>query len=140
MPATRPPRRALEGSFIRLEPLEQEHLPALFRAIGKPEVFAGGYGGGPAGYRGTEAEFIEFAQGYYGWLANKSMLTADQCAEIGLRALEKGRRNIISGALNKLSCFGVRLVPRKVSTWMSTRVLGKPKKDELPGRAVGALK
>ena len=70
MPATRPPRRVLEGTFISLAPLEQEHLPALFRAIGKPEVFAGGYGGGPAGYRGTEAEFIEFAQGYYGWLAN----------------------------------------------------------------------
>jgi RimJ/RimL family protein N-acetyltransferase len=70
MAATRPPRRVLEGRFIRLAPLEEAHLPALFRAIGKPEVFAGGYGGGPKGYRATEAEFIEFAHGYYGWLAN----------------------------------------------------------------------
>lgn len=70
MPATRPPRRVLEGRFIRLAPLEEEHLPALFQAIGKPEVFAGGYGGGPAGYRGTEAEFVEFAHGYYGFLAH----------------------------------------------------------------------
>ena len=70
MPATRPPVRELEGRFIRLAPLREEHLPALFRAIGRPEVFAGGYGGGPAGYRGTEAEFIEFAHGYYGWLAH----------------------------------------------------------------------
>lgn len=70
MPATRPPRRVLEGRFIRLAPLEEEHLPALFRAIGKPEVFAGGYGGGPAGYRGTEAEFVEFAHGYYGFLSH----------------------------------------------------------------------
>ena len=70
MPATRPPRRVLEGRFIRLVPLEEEHLPALFEAIGKPEVFAGGYGGGPAGYRGTLAEFVEFAHSYYGFLVH----------------------------------------------------------------------
>jgi RimJ/RimL family protein N-acetyltransferase len=68
MPATRPPRRVIEGRFIRLAPLEEDHLPALFRAIGRPEVFAGGYGGGPAGYRGTEEEFVAFAHGYYAWL------------------------------------------------------------------------
>jgi RimJ/RimL family protein N-acetyltransferase len=68
MPATRPPVRVIEGRFIRLAPLVEEDLPALFRAIGTPEVFAGGYGGGPAGYRGTEAEFIEFAHSYYAWL------------------------------------------------------------------------
>src|SRR5690242_7567950 len=68
MAATRPPLRVIEGRFIRLAPLKEDDLPALFRAIGRPEVFAGGYGGGPAGYRGTEAEFIEFAHGYYAWL------------------------------------------------------------------------
>lgn len=67
MPATRPPRRTIEGRFITLAPLEEQHLPALFRAIGTPEVFAGGYGGGPAAYRATEAEFIDFAHRYYGW-------------------------------------------------------------------------
>ena len=67
MPATRPPRRVIEGRFIRLAPLEEEHLPPLFRAIGRPEVFAGGYGGGPAGYRATEPEFIAWAEGYYQW-------------------------------------------------------------------------
>jgi RimJ/RimL family protein N-acetyltransferase len=67
MPAIRPPRRALEGRYIRLEPLSQEQLPELFRAIGRPEVFAGGYGGGPAGYRDTEQGFVEFARRYYAW-------------------------------------------------------------------------
>lgn len=70
MPATRPAPRVLEGRVIRLAPLEREHLPALFRAIGRPEVFAGGYGGGPAGYRDTEAGFIRFAEGYYDLEAN----------------------------------------------------------------------
>ncbi|MCU1440883.1 MAG: family N-acetyltransferase [Rhodoglobus sp.] len=67
MPAIRPPRRVLEGRYIRVEPLEQQQLPELFRAIGTPEVFAGGYGGGPAGYRDTEEAFVEFARGYYSW-------------------------------------------------------------------------
>ena len=67
MPATRPAPRILEGRWVRLAPLESAHLPELFAAIGAPEVFAGGYGGGPAGYRATEAEFVEFATGYYAW-------------------------------------------------------------------------
>lgn len=67
MAATRPPCRALDGQFVRLAPLEEQHLPALFRAIGTPEVFAGGYGGGPKGLRATEEEFVDFAHDYYAW-------------------------------------------------------------------------
>ncbi|CAN5317208.1 GNAT family protein [soil metagenome] len=65
--ATRPTQKPLEGRFIRLEPLTKEHLPALYEAIGHPLVFAGGYGGGPEGYRDNEAGFIEFALDYYQW-------------------------------------------------------------------------
>jgi RimJ/RimL family protein N-acetyltransferase len=70
MTAVRPLPRVLEGRFIRLEPLTRETLPELFEAIGTPEVFAGGYGGGPAGYRPTLDGFVEFAEGYYGWDRN----------------------------------------------------------------------
>ncbi len=65
MPATRPSLTVLEGSFIRLEPLLDSHLPELYSAIGSPEVFAGGWGGGAAGHRGSEAEFVDFARGYF---------------------------------------------------------------------------
>ncbi|MDO7883036.1 GNAT family N-acetyltransferase [Salinibacterium soli] len=65
MAATRPAPRTIEGRFIRLEPLTRDALPELFVAIGTPEVFAGGYGGGPAGYRSTLEGFLEFADGYY---------------------------------------------------------------------------
>lgn len=65
--ATRPELVPLVGRFIRLDPMTREHLPALFAAIGHPIVFAGGYGGGPAGYRDTEAGFIEWAETYYDW-------------------------------------------------------------------------
>jgi RimJ/RimL family protein N-acetyltransferase len=67
MPATRPTLRPLVGHFIRLEPMTQLDLPALFFAIGHPRVFAGGYGGGPAGFRDTAAGFIEWAGGYFDW-------------------------------------------------------------------------
>ncbi len=65
--ATRPVPGIIPGRFLRLEPLTREQLPRLFRAIGHPIVFAGGYGGGPAGYRDTESGFVEWAEGYYSW-------------------------------------------------------------------------
>jgi RimJ/RimL family protein N-acetyltransferase len=50
-----------------LEPLLREHLPRLYAAIGHPIVFAGGYGGGPKGYRDTEAGFLEWSEQYFAW-------------------------------------------------------------------------
>lgn len=67
MSPTRPEPREIQGRFIRLEPLERVHIPELFRAIGNPEVFAGGYGGGPAGLRHTADEFATWAEDYYQW-------------------------------------------------------------------------
>ena len=67
MTAARPTPSELVGRFIRLAPLSESDVPALFAAIGRPEVFAGGYGGGPAGYRDTLEGFTEFARSYYAW-------------------------------------------------------------------------
>ena len=68
--ALQPPPIALEGRHIRLVPLHESDLPELFEAIGTPEVFAGGYGGGPAGYRSTVEEFVEFGKRYYAFDRN----------------------------------------------------------------------
>lgn len=65
MAATVPQPTSLIGSVIRLDPMDESDLPELFMAIGRPEVFAGGYGGGPAGYRDTYEGFKEFALRYY---------------------------------------------------------------------------
>jgi RimJ/RimL family protein N-acetyltransferase len=67
MTATRPPRSTLHGRFIRLEPMTTADLPELHAAIGHPEVYVGGYGGGPAGFRATVPEFVEWATIYYPW-------------------------------------------------------------------------
>src|SRR4051812_43032142 len=65
MTATRPAPERISGRFVALEPLTAAHLPALYRAIGTPRVFAGGYGGGPAGLPQSEGEFIAFAMDYF---------------------------------------------------------------------------
>ena len=65
--ATRPAPATIEGAFIRLEPMSVSDLPALHAAIGHPEVYAQGYGGGPLGYRATVPEFVEWATEYYPW-------------------------------------------------------------------------
>ena len=65
MPAIRPAREPLIGRFIRLEPFRLDHLPALWTALGRPEVFAGGYGGGPQGLPVDEAAFHDWAPDYF---------------------------------------------------------------------------
>jgi short-subunit dehydrogenase len=88
---------------------------------------------------GTKTDFHEMAgAGNYGVIANLSMMTADQVAAIALNAMAKGKRTVIPGLLNKLACWGVRLVPRRTASWMSYRLMGKPRPGELPARTRGA--
>ena len=50
---------------MRLDPYRDSDLHALWRAIGHPEVFASGYGGGPAALPETEQAFHAWAPGYW---------------------------------------------------------------------------
>lgn len=75
MAATRPdPRAELTGATVRLHALTHDDLPDLFDAIGHPEVFAGGWGGGPAAHRDTYEEWRELVLGYFDW--ERSNVTA----------------------------------------------------------------
>ncbi|MRG59245.1 GNAT family N-acetyltransferase [Agromyces sp. CFH 90414] len=65
MTATRPETTELAGRHVVLTPLADADLPELYDAICRPEVFAGGYGGGPAGLPESLAAFERFAAGYY---------------------------------------------------------------------------
>lgn len=68
MTARRPdPAAVLEGATVRLRALTLDDLPDLFDAIGHPEVFAGGWGGGPAAYRDTYEEWRTFMLEYLAW-------------------------------------------------------------------------
>ncbi|MEO8261067.1 MAG: GNAT family protein [Pseudolysinimonas sp.] len=64
MTAVRPEPAVLEGRFVRLEPFTPEHLPGLFTALCRPEVFAGGYGGGPAGLPRDREAFDTWCSAY----------------------------------------------------------------------------
>ena len=77
---------------------------------------------------GTKTAFHENAgAGDYSWLANASMMTAERVAAISVNAMLAGKRTVIPGWINKLSCWGVRLVPRWFASAMSRLVLGKPR-------------
>lgn len=86
---------------------------------------------------GTRTAFHAAAgAGDYSWLANASMMSAEAVASIAVDAMLAKKRNVIPGLINKLSCFGVRFVPRWLASWFSARVLGKPKLA-LPARTGG---
>jgi uncharacterized protein len=88
---------------------------------------------------GTHTEFhAQAGAGDYGWLATRSMMSAEAVAAVTVRAMKRGRRTVIPGLLNKISCWAVRLVPRRFASWMATRVLGKPRPDALPSRSGAA--
>lgn len=88
---------------------------------------------------GTTTEFHAAAgAGDYGWIANRSMLSPEAVAQIALRAMRKRKRTVIPGVMNKLSCWGVRLVPRRVASWIAGRVMGKPRPGDLPSRTGAA--
>ena len=64
---------------------------------------------------GTRTEFhAQAGAGDYSWLANRSMMSAEAVARITIRAMRKGKRTVIPGVLNKLSCWSVRLVAAPV--------------------------
>lgn len=60
--ATRPEPAVLAGDYIRLEPVEDHHLPALYEAIAQPAVFEYGFGGGLAA-------LPESLEGFRDWFA-----------------------------------------------------------------------
>jgi short-subunit dehydrogenase len=85
---------------------------------------------------GTATAFHTAAgAGDYGWLANTAMMSADAVARTTVRAMRKGKRNVVPGVQNKLATWSVRLVPRRIAAWMSSRVLGTPRAGSLPARA-----
>ena len=84
---------------------------------------------------GTKTPFHEAAgAGNYGKLASSSMMTAPAVAQIALDGMFAGKRVVIPGAINKLSCLGARLAPRRWASRMAVWVLGPPRDEALPPR------
>jgi short-subunit dehydrogenase len=44
-------------------------------------------------------------------------------ADIGVRAMLQGRRSVVAGLANAVMAWSMRLLPRRLATWLSHRVL-----------------
>jgi RimJ/RimL family protein N-acetyltransferase len=71
-----PDPQTLTGRSVVLSPLTRSDLPELHAAIAHPEVFAGGYGGGPAGLPDDLSAFLDFAETYYPWTSGIPFLVS----------------------------------------------------------------
>ena len=77
---------------------------------------------------GTETEFhAASGGGDYSWIANASTKSAEFVAHAAIRAMLRGKRTVVPGLFNKLSCFGVRFFTRRFASRVATQVLGKPR-------------
>ena len=76
---------------------------------------------------GTATEFFQASGQAPSALVRATFMSADGCAAIGLRALFGGRRNVVSGWINKLSMFLLRFMPRRLIVAMAALVMGTPR-------------
>ena len=77
---------------------------------------------------GTQTAFhAASGGGDYSWIANASMKSPEFVAHAAIRAMQRGKRTVVPGLFNKLSCFGVRFVTRRFASGIAAHVLGKPR-------------
>ena len=79
---------------------------------------------------GTRTEFFDVAQQTPSSSVERLMMSAERCADIGLKAMLRGRPNVISGGLNKLGMWLTRFAPRRGNTRMAHVVIGAPPEGE----------
>ncbi|MEO7108796.1 MAG: SDR family NAD(P)-dependent oxidoreductase, partial [Polyangiaceae bacterium] len=80
---------------------------------------------------GTATEFHQASGQELPKIFKATFMSAENCAEIGLEAMFGGRRNVISGWLNKVSMFLLRFMPRRLIVWSAAMTMGPPKPPEL---------
>lgn len=77
---------------------------------------------------GTETAFhAASGGGDYSWIANASTRSAEFVAHAAVHAMLSGKRTVVPGLFNKLSCFAVRFLSRRLASRLATQVLGKPR-------------
>jgi uncharacterized protein len=74
----------------------------------------------------TITEFHKSAGHTLAGLVKMTSMTAEKCAAAGLDALFGGRRNVISGLINKISMYFLRFLPRRTIVWSAALSMGKP--------------
>lgn len=72
----------------------------------------------------TATEFMETAGQAISPLARLTMLSAQAVAHQGVRGMLAGRRVVVTGVWNRLSCWLVPFLPRRLAMWGASRALG----------------
>jgi uncharacterized protein len=81
---------------------------------------------------GTRTEFHALAgAGDYGRMAKAAMLDAAPVAEAAVRGSLAGKKTVVTGRLNRVSCWFASWLPRGLSSRAAARVLGPPR-DRAP--------
>ncbi len=76
----------------------------------------------------TSSEFADVAGHEVAAWQKPFFMSAERCAQIGLSALLRGRRNIVSGWGNSLQCFMTRFLPRRANVRVAAMAMTKPEK------------
>lgn len=71
----------------------------------------------------TDTEFFAISGNERSQIQRATSLDADVVARAAVRALVAGRRTVVTGLANKLSVFGLRLVPRRLQAVLARKVL-----------------
>jgi short-subunit dehydrogenase len=71
----------------------------------------------------TETEFSDVAGLKLQPWQKLVFMSAERCARIGLGALFRGRRSIVSGLLNSFAMFLTRFIPRRLATAIAAKAL-----------------
>ncbi len=74
---------------------------------------------------GTRTEFVEVAGQKLPAIADKSLMSPQRCALVGLKALLKGKRSVVPGFSNKFVCFLTRFLPRRTIGAVAHNLMGE---------------
>lgn len=67
---------------------------------------------------GTQTEFLEHAQQKLKPGASLFMMSPQRCAQIAVKKMLAGRRNVVAGFMNTLTAVLLRFVPRGLYAWL----------------------
>ncbi len=68
----------------------------------------------------TESGFFDQARMHHSRMVTNRLPTSDEVGRAGFRAMQRGKAVYVVGFLNRLTIFGVRFVPR----WLTTMIAG----------------
>jgi short-subunit dehydrogenase len=71
----------------------------------------------------TRSEFLAVAGQSPTLFQRATMMSAERVAEVGLRAVLRGRPSVVPGLVNKATAFSMRLLPRRAQAALANAAM-----------------